>query len=275
MEIPYRKVLTIDEFTDFGIEIETENLKFDEAEKKLRKQLDDSWQIKQDKSLKDFGLEIASPILYNNKETWMNLKKLAKTLKYLNPEYTNCSFQVNLSIENFNEEDIINFLKFYSAYEEIIIRISKGDDKTLRETFEEFARPISLKAFEYIKIFGNQKTIEAFESNKQESISLKLNKAKYKKALIEFRSPNSTDNIGLWQNYITLFYYMLKYVKDKNYDKEKIDYLFERCYIKRDIESILEYNKIKKAIELADMIFKEDIDKCLFLEQYEQKTYIK
>ena len=68
---------------------------------------------------------------------------------------------------------------------------------------------------------------------------------------------------------------MLKYVKDKNYDKEKIDYLFERCYIKRDIESILEYNKIKKAIELADMIFKEDIDKCLFLEQYEQKTYIK
>ena len=68
---------------------------------------------------------------------------------------------------------------------------------------------------------------------------------------------------------------MLKYVIDKNYDKEKIDYLFERCYIIRDIESILEYNKIKKAIELADMIFKEDIDKCLFLEQYEQKTYIK
>ncbi len=100
------------------------------------------------------------------------------------------------------------------------------------------------------------------------SISLKT-LTTYKKdpvKVIEFRTPNGTSDYRLWLNYITFFSSFLNCVKTKCFDKELIDYKFENLtgLLQKDLFSIDEGN----ANELADMIFKDQVDKDNFKEQY-------
>lgn len=270
MDISYRKLLTIPNNIGFGLEIETENLDFDQMNKRIIKMLGEEWLIKQDLSLKDYSLEIVSPVLYNKKETWEKLKKLSNTLKTFKAEFISSSFQVNFDIESFTLEELIKFLKLYTAYEDVVLRFSRGYDKTLRESSKIYSHPIAEETYRNITNYTSTKVLEALEG-KRKSISFKLQRPKYKTQLIEFRSPNGTDEVRLWQNYITLFYYLLYYSKRKDYDEAKIENYFEKAFVRRNIESIVEYEKIDKAHELANLIFTNEEDKDFFVKQYRQK----
>ena len=85
---------------------------------------------------------------------------------------------------------------------------------------------------------------------------------------IEFRNPNGSLNPVIWQNNINLFTHFLKYATNPKFDYDLIQ---ERMNI-QDFSRIvlLTYNEIniRQALELADLIFDNNLDKINFLRQY-------
>ena len=80
---------------------------------------------------------------------------------------------------------------------------------------------------------------------------------------LEFRCPNGTFNPTIWQNNVNLFVKMMKYSSSSKFDKEYIDKRIKPICIN-------EANKIylEDALELADLIFDNNLDKIYFLRQY-------
>lgn len=264
---------TIDKniYIPFGLEIETENIPFDEGLRVLRHKVSDKWIIGDDRSLDRGGMELSSPIITNVKESFIALKKIAETLKYLNATYDHASLQVNLDALKFTKDDIIYLLKIFSVYENIIYRFSSGEDEFIRSCVNLHASPLG----RLFKERHNRNSLDSyciFINNKSYALSLKTKTINEKDPIkvIEFRTPNGTSNYYLWMNYIIFFSSFLKCIEKKKYDKEYIDYLFnEGCLV----DSLNEYNVIdeKKAIEFADLIYQDNIEKDYFYNQYFDK----
>lgn len=263
-------------FIPFGLEIEMEGIPFEEGERVICHKVDENWIIGTDLSLTDEGIELSSPVLSNEIETFKKLKKLAKTLEFLNPTFEHASFQINLDAYTFSKEDFINLLKMFSIYENIIYRFSTGEEEHIRECAGEFASPVA-QLF-YDKYHGTAKKEISYQrliNNETMALSLKrkMKKKEGPIAMIEFRTPNGTYNYDLWFNYITFFSAFLTYIKSEVYDKEKMDYLFEHepflGHI-RELEAIDE----KKALQLADLIFTNEEDKNAFYKQYIYKRKV-
>ena len=91
----YRSKLTIPSHINFGLELELDIVDYEEIRELVRREVNGSFVVKKDDSLtKGQNAEIVTPVLRNNKETWILLKKLGELLQRLNPDYSLCSFQV-------------------------------------------------------------------------------------------------------------------------------------------------------------------------------------
>ena len=272
----YRDRLTIPKNVNFGLELELDKIDPDKVYKVVRSQIGRDWKIKDDKSLtKGQSAEIVSPVLQNNKETWIVLKKLSDILSKLKPNYDNCSFQVNfdgdcLPLEN----DKLQFLKLFAMYEDIIYRFSKGEDSEYRDSLDMYAAPIILLLKDCL-LFYDSADVAIFQlsDNKKYGVVFKQEN----QDLIEFRTPNMTSNPILWQNYITTFYYLLKASVSDRYDKDVVDKYIEQ-FNKTYLLENYELEKREKAIEFSNMIFPHSIDKTYFMHQYlgdtPQKKYV-
>ena len=269
MNLVAKNIITPEIFIPYGVEIELENVSYNEGERVIAKKVPKSFNIGVDNTLDYGGIEIRSSVLENTKENIVMFKKLSKTLKFLGATYDSASFQTNLDAYDFSEDDILNFLKMFSVYENIVYRFSLGEDNHIRESAGDYAHPI--RSHFYAKYNSNAKKRDRYLryiNAKSFSISLKT-LTTYKKdpvKVIEFRTPNGTSDYRLWLNYITFFSSFLNCVKTKCFDKELIDYKFENLtgLLQKDLFSIDEGN----ANELADMIFKDQVDKDNFKEQY-------
>ena len=264
--LEYRSILTLPKDVNFGIELEMEDVDMINVYNQVRSTLGNNWNINKDDSLKPLrSAEIVSPVLQNTKDTWILIRKMGELLDKMNPTYNKCSFQVNFDGSLLpKEEDRIRFLKLYAMYEDIIYRFSKGEDEEYRESLETYASPIILT----LKGLVNDPrcAIEMFSNNKRYGIIFKTQK----KDLIEFRTPNSTSNPILMQNYITTFYYLLKFATSNKYPKKEVDEYIDR-YMKIYILESYERCYEEKAIQFADMIFPKQVDKAFFLHQYLKK----
>lgn len=263
-----RKQISKEIFIPFGIEIEAEGIPYDNSKRVINHKVDDKWSIKTDRSLQDGGVEIVSPVLTNDIVVWKQLRKLSETLKFLSPTFDQSSFQVNLDAFNLSEEEIIDFLKLYSVYEKVIYGFSKGFDQHLRKDMS-YAEPISYEFYQQYHKKPRFRCYHEFINNKRFSISLKTKTRSIhdKIQVIEFRTPNGTDDAFLWQNYITCFSAMLKHITSRMFDPEKIDFLFSKCFYRPSLDS-LETVDEKKGIEFAELIFTNDMDKTCFYKQY-------
>lgn len=260
----YRDVLNIPKKVNFGLELELDKIDHDEVYKLVRKQMGSSWIVKTDDSLtKGENAEIVSPVLQNNRETWIMLKKLSELLKKIDANYDKCSFQVNFDGSLLPRDiDRVNFLKLFAMYEDIIYRFSKGDDKEFRESIEMHAAPIILALKGALSI-SDDAAIEMFSNQKRYGVTFKT----LKNDLIEFRTPNMTSDAIYWQNYINTFYHLLNATTRAKYDKEEVDeYLsgFSRIYLLEGYER----EKEEKAREFVKTIFPSGVDKSYFMHQY-------
>lgn len=266
--LSYRSLLNIPSKINFGLELELEDIKYDEVYRLVRNQFGESWQVKTDLSLKqNSNAEIVTPVLQNRKQTWLLLKKMGKLLEHLNPTYNNCSFQVNFDGSLLpTDEDKIRFIKLYAMYEDIIYRFSKGEDTKYRESLNTYASPIILTLKGIIN-HGDDDIIDTFSNNKRYGLIFKSKD----KNLIEFRTPNATSNPILWQNYITTFYYLLRFATDHKYNKKEIDTYINQ-FIK--IHILEEYEQLTpaKALKLSNMIFSNKTDQLYFMHQYIGKS---
>ena len=114
--------------------------------------------------------------------------------------------------------------------------------------------------------------LERFLFNKYYGVSLKgklgtIYSSLYPVNLIEFRTPNGTDDVWLWQNYINTFYNIIRTFEVGSIDYEKIDYLYYRLFGTISYDTYEDMH-LDKAIEFANIIFNNDRDKLYFIKQY-------
>lgn len=261
----YREVLGIPRKVNFGLEFELDKIDPNEVYKLVRKEFGSSWIVKDDKSLtKGESAEIVSPVLHNTKDTWILLKRMGELLERLNPNYDKCSFQVNFDGSILpRAEDRVRFLKLYAMYEDIVYRLSQGDDGCYRDSIEEYAAPIILTLKGGLSI-SNNACCHLFSNQKRYGINFK---DKDGKDLIEFRSPNMSNNPIFWQNYINVFYYMLMKGSKSKYDKSEADRYVD-SYWKSYILEDYEREKRDKAIQFAKVMLPDNMDKSNFFHQY-------
>ena len=258
----YRDKLTIPSNINFGLELELDKIKPDEVYRLVKRQI--GWEVKTDKSLTEGeNAEIVSPVLQNTKETWKFIKRVGELLKKINPTYDTCSFQINFDGSLLPTlKDRTNFLKLYAMYEDIIYRFSKGEDLSYRDSLEMYAYPIILTLKGAVQ-FNDGLVVSMFSNNKRYGIVFKTEN----EDLIEFRTPNMTNNITLWQNYITTFYYLIDCASKHKYNSREVDYYIEN-FQKLCVLEDYEQNKKQKAVEFTKTIFKNPIDQYSFMHQY-------
>ncbi len=191
-----------------------------------------------------------------------NLSKCIERLKTINKR---CSIQINYDASLLPTlEDKIRFAKLFAVYEDIVYRFSRGYDESLRASIDMYAYPTILHIKSYLKY--PEEIINILSNQKRFGICFKDKEKK----LIEMRTPNSTSDLRLWQNYITTFYYLIRYATHPKCDVRVLDEYIETFYKTYLLEFYNKENK-EKAYTLAKKIFPNDIDQAYFMNQYLQK----
>ena len=260
----FRSKLTLPYKANFGLELELDKVDLSEVRELVGRNIGGDFSVKTDKSLTTgMNAEINTPVLRNSKATWELLKRMGELLKKINASYDRCSFQVNFDGSLLpSVEDRVKFLKIYAMYEDVVYRFSKGEDLSYRDSLEEYASPIILTLKGVLSI-NNDAVVEMFSNQKRYGICFKSRDCD----LIEFRTPNMTDNVCLWQNYVTFFYYLLNLVHSGKINMREVDeYInnYSRIYILENYEK----EKEKKALQLSKKLFCNSTDRINFMHQY-------
>lgn len=260
----FRSKLTLPHKANFGLELELDKVDLLEVKELVGRNIGGDFSVKNDKSLTTgMNAEINTPVLRNSKATWELLKRMGELLKKINASYDRCSFQVNFDGSLLpSVEDKVRFLKIYAMYEDIVYRFSKGEDLSYRDSLEEYASPIILTLKGVLSI-NNDAVVEMFSNQKRYGICFKNRDCD----LIEFRTPNMTDNVCLWQNYVTFFYYLLNLVHSGKINMREVDeYIsnYSRIYILENYEK----EKEEKALQLSKKLFCNSTDRINFMHQY-------
>lgn len=291
-----RDRINIDSKNTFGIEVEFENVNLDTI--KYGKK----WQVKEDNTTtkkingSSIGGEVSSPILRDNEECWKDIEHVCH---YLSKKGAVATFatgghiHIGAQVLKDDPNNIRKLLKQWELFEDIIYSFSSGRDKELRSSVAVQAKKISpkLKRIRYTK-YGYSKYqtfydwyrfLKKFQLDKFDGLNFKNYKdckEDYNNT-IEIRCPNGTIDSVIWQNNINFFIKFFEHCCGENFDEEYIDYLL---YKKETIESENAYDMfhVEDSLKLVDLIFKERIDKIMFLKQYlkifdndKQKQYTK
>lgn len=256
--------LTIPRWVNFGLELELDKVDYDKVYSLVRQSCVGDWIVKRDRSLTEgMNAELVSPVLQNTKKTWIMLREMADLLKKLDADYSKCSFQVNFDgsmLPSMN--DRVRFLKLWAFYEDILYRFSKGEDDEYRDSMDRFASPVIL-TLKGISYFSDQGIVDMFSDNKRYGVVFKS----HDKDLIEFRTPNMTDNSWLWENYVTTFYYFLKFASSGKYDEVDLDRYIDRFFKSYVLENY-EIERKEKALEFTKKVFPYKRDRDNFMRQY-------
>lgn len=277
--IKYRYKLNLPSDVTFGIEIEYENIVKDTLsyymdEFKTYDSNYKGWYNTDEIDIQEVNNngeivngEIKSPILKDNINDWKNLKNTINILNKNSAVITEkCGGHINVGAQvlGSNKDYWRNFLLLWILYEKEIYKFSSGEFNKVRNQKNNLLNRIAPElyknldfiimecdistAFPYINYISDKLFDKAHDLSfcKVESYSYK------KDNVIEFRLPNGSLHEEIWQNYINFFTKLLLACK-KDLDVEKVLYKIK--------------NSEHNAIELADYIFDNDIDKNYFLIQ--------
>lgn len=221
------------------------------------------YRVQNDKSIPYTGSEIVTPILHNKKRELDELKKVLLAVSSVPHHFEDCSLQINFDYSLIDkDENFEYFLKIFAIFEDIIYHYSIGSAYYFRDSIEVYASPIR----NYLISYFNSKLplkylFEHFVNNKRDAISLKDDKDKYRKMILEYRSINGTLDYDEIMDYITFFYYLT--ISYRHIDKEKIDNKFLNLSPLIYLDSYM-IRKMKKAEEFADLVFPKEKDKTCF-----------
>lgn len=282
-DLEYRSTLNFKKTSTFGFEVEFENADFYNIRKYLSSMHTD-WPLLFDPSIKK-GAEIPTPILKDNKKSWDEVKDLCDTLRKYSNITGDCGGHIHVGWQVLGDSNInvLNFLKLWSTYEHVIYRFSYGEDEGPRDVLTEYARPISndfwlaYNEFKYITLVPKDDIIRRVSTTRNIGASLKY-LLPYERPdinTIEFRCPNGTLNPIIWQNNVNLFVKLLDYCKKSNFDNNTVQIrhgMRENVYSHLDKYS---YIYLEDALEFADLIFNNGLDKIYFLKQYVKQKNVR
>ena len=223
-----------------GIEIETEGE--GSTESYLVEKIIKGWNSKRDTSLKN-GVEIASPILSNDKEDTEDLYCVCKILNDLGQNVSErCAGHIHIGADFLKTKEAYkNLVELWSNNEELIYLISNQKGEFYREGIEEYAKPISKRTEKSISL-GN---FDDYDTLTREDFIEKIkdlqkgekdnNERKFginflnvgtedeKINTIEFRVPNGTINANTWVENVNFFGGMME-ISQRLSDIENKDY---------------------------------------------------
>jgi len=284
-----RDTLNIDKNISFGTEIEYE-LAYKEQIKEEVKELlgDKNWKIHKDESLFE-GAELISPVLTDTKDSWIDLRTACDIVSEGAQIVRSASGHVHIcmNILGNNPKYWRNFAKLWMAYEYIIFRFLYGEYTSGREGIEKYAKPVSkilIDDFDRIEDRSHMtcamymmKVLNAGDDrrkainfrNASNTDLINYNQIADKNT-IEFRAANGTFNEIIWQNNINLLVKLLEYAKSPKYDEETINRRLQIIKEREIPSNIIKYSRVylNDPIELADLIFDNNLDKLYFLRQY-------
>lgn len=270
-QLYYRDSLSLQEFVTFGIEIEYEKFKREKADNYTIRTLK-KWHSKDDSTLK-VGGEVTSPILTDSLTAWKELRKICNYLRK-NKVYTKGNagghIHVGSHIMNADLEAWRCFLKTYMIYENELVYFLNGEDKLARKSASEYVKLVSETYYKRLDDINEARDLSelyyAIILSKKNALSFFYTKLKstHRDAYntVEFRSPNSSVNELIWQNNINTVTKLMLAARNKRIDEDFLDYKLEKEPDK--------FTLLPKALELADIIFDNDLDKMYFLKQYKK-----
>lgn len=272
-KINYRDSLNLDKNSTFGVEIEFENNNPSRVEEMINlynRVNESNWKFKPERSIYN-GYEVSSPKLTDTKDSWIELKDICNIIKNNGGKITDrASSHVHMGDQILDDNITywLNFLKLYSAYENILYRFSYGEYECERASLYGFAPPIGKEIENYLESLDDTEKpniwdLIVFFSSRYKSGGISVRKPLMD--TIEFRSANGTLNPIIWQNNINFYEHFLRYSTNPSFDYDRINY---RKNMQDD--SLENYNMInvEQALELADLIFDNNLDKINFLRQY-------
>lgn len=273
----------------FGIEIEFEEAKREIIEKDLATTFpDNSWKVVNDGSLKNGG-EINSPVLTNNKHTWTDLERVCSIVSNNASILDNCGGHVHIGmpILGNNSKYWYNFAILWAAFEHVIFRFLYGEYLAPRKGILEQARPISLdiiNQLDRLKKYSKMNTalyiLKALDVKNERHLAInftnmtKIPPYKYNlvenKNTIELRGGNGSLIPVIWQGRIDLLIHLFLYAKSPDFDETIIMSKINKILEDEIPSNIRKYSYIYQndALELADLIFDNNLDKIYFLRQY-------
>lgn len=270
-QLYYRDSLSLQEFVTFGIEIEYEKFKRTKVDNYTIRTLK-KWHSDDDSTLK-MGGEVTSPILTDSLTTWKELRKICSYLRK-NKVYTKGNagghIHVGSHIMDADLESWRCFLKTYMIYENELVYFLNGEDKLARKSASEYAKLVSETYYRRLDDINEARDLSelyyAIILSKKNALSFFYTKLKSTHRdvynTVEFRSPNSSVNELIWQNNINTVTKLMLAARNKKIDEDFLDYKLEKEPDK--------FTLLPKALELADIIFDNDLDKMYFLKQYKK-----
>lgn len=263
----------------FGLELEFEHAMKSRIEASINDKFGKYvWLIKNDMSLLR-GAEINSPILRDNIDTWQNLKQVCDIVSEnaIVGKHSGGHIHIGTQVLGTKPESWLNFIKLWSIYENIIYRFSYGDMLVARPSMLQYAKPVAvdfwkdylrLSQFRLLFIEDVLKKVKCCRTQAVNFRHARPTSQVTRDNTIEFRCPNGTLNPIIWQNNVNLFVNILQYSSSSSFDD---DILQRRKQINADKYVDLDlYGEIylQQALELADMLFNNNLDKVYFLRQY-------
>ena len=271
-----RPNINLSELDTFGFELEVEMIIRSRIKKILSFYLKyKGWSTENDTTL-NLGYEIASPVLFDKDELWLDVDNMCRILKQNANVWYNSSGHIHTGTQVLGGDvnSWKNFLIMWSSYENVIYRFLYGEYLTARESIAKYAKPLSGIFYDTYNKFKDccycdikdiiyaipKRYVVNFDNVKDYDNFLKKN-------TIEFRCANNSLNGVIWQNNTKFIISFIKYCKT-NIDIFKIE---KRRKLNGDIyDNLFLYDQLylDQSIELCDMIFEENIDKIYFLRQY-------
>lgn len=290
----YRSIIGLDKSDTFGIEIEYEQAQYELVREKLIElfniNMNDSpairWNSKIDISMpiasngKRYNGEIISPILTDTKEIWQQIESVCQMLQNMQAKNPNSSaghIHYGTQILGLNINNWLNMFKMWVIYEKIIFRFAYGENLGPRKSISTYAGKIGDILYRqlpnYEKYCNARELNRSLFNSKQYALdfaSVQFNNVHRFMAnnSFEVRCPNGTLNPIIWQNNVNFFAKLFKYCASQNFNDELITSRLRNYHPENN--SYASYNQIylQEAIELADLIFDNNLDKLCFLKQY-------
>lgn len=237
------------------------------------------WNISNDASLYN-GMELSSPILTDEKNTWIEIKDICEMLnrsKAVATHRTGAHVHFNFSYLKDNYKNLIRLIELYTVYENILIKFGYGHTGKPRQNLFTYAKPIGQEIKSKLLCIMESKNWNDLciwmPYHKHSSINFKNinweNIENDNKNTIEFRSANGTVDYSIWQNLVNTYGHLIKSCTNLTFDDEFIKYKIKTFYYKNCHDEQF-YNKVylREALELVDTIFDNDYDKLMFLKNY-------